>query len=355
MASNSTPTGSNASAPTVATYGAIHTSTADLWMIRLPHRLATAWEDVPEGTDLGTLTFTKGGGGPAKRTKLGPTTASKLSITIDSKLGEAQMDLPLSYTLEAVTKKTPGALHPFTRNPDGGVSVHGIVSRTASAQVAGSTSGKRASSGAGDDRYKTLLRNRLLDTAVNTKRFVRPGGLNVSSGPGGGGRASAAATAAASLGTGFGGSVAKFGKRLMDAQERVAQERTGVGFPIATGADAGPPITGAESIRSTLFEFFSKKRLWTIRELRQSSGGRLPDRETRDVLREIAEYHRAGENKNMWELKAEFRSAATTAAASSNGGGDQSGKRDRNDNDDNFYLDLFLTSFKHCFIRLCVL
>ena len=59
------------------------------------------------------------------------------------------------------------------------------------------------------------------------------------------------------------------------------------------------------------------------------------------MLREIAEYHRAGENKNMWELKAEFRSTATTAAASSNGGGDQSGKRDRNDNDDNFYLDLF--------------
>jgi hypothetical protein len=66
-----------------------------------------------------------------------------------------------------------------------------------------------------------------------------------------------------------------------------------------------------------------------VRELRLASGGRLPERDTREVLREIAEYHRAGEHKNMWESKAEFRSAAI---ASSSGGGEKAGGNDRGGN-----------------------
>ena len=71
-------------------YGAINASSSELWMIRLPNRLAGAWEDAPEGTDLGTLVFTKSvgnnnelGSRPAKRTKLNaPESSSKLSIII---------------------------------------------------------------------------------------------------------------------------------------------------------------------------------------------------------------------------------------------------------------------------------
>ena len=93
-----------------------------------------------------------------------------------------QSILPVTYTLEAMTKKTPGALHPFTRSADGGVLIHGKISRTAYAQVAhGITDPTSSSSGVGvgndDGRYRTLLRNRLLDTTVNSKRFVQPGGM----------------------------------------------------------------------------------------------------------------------------------------------------------------------------------
>jgi len=294
-----------------STYGAINASTSEQWMIRLPNRLASAWEDAPEGTMLGTLTFTKGGSisngsvagaPPAKRAKMSggsnpPTSTSKvpskISITIDPTLADTQSDLPVNYTLEAMSKKTPGALHPFTRSADGGVAIHGKITRTASAQVA---TGNSNISGTSDGKYRTLLRNRLLDTTVNSKRFVQPGGDSAQSGP------LKAATAAASLGSGFGGSVAHFGKQMLNAKERAK----GLGIPEVTG---GPSITTKEGVRSTLFEFFSKRSFWAVKDLRLASGGRLEERQTREVLRDIADYHRAGEHKNMWSLKDEYKSA----------------------------------------------
>ena len=306
-----------------STYGAVQASASDMWMIRLPNRLATAWDDAPEGSVLGTLTFTKGGGvtnsgsGPsaAKRARTdaaassnnSQSSSSKISITIDPSIADSQSDLPVKYTLEAMTKKTPGALHPFTRNADGGVLIHGKISRTASAQVAhGITDSTSSSVGVGvnkdDGRYRTLLRNRLLDTAVNSKRFVQPGGDASQSGP------LKAATAASSLGTGFGGSVASFGKQLLDAKDRAR----GLGGPEVTG----PPIVGHDKVRTTLFEFFSKRTMWTVKDLRYASGGRLPEKETRDVLRDIADFHRMGEYKNMWELKSEYKSTTTISSTS---------------------------------------
>ena len=292
-----------------STYGAINASTSEQWMIRLPNRLASAWEDAPEGTVLGTLTFTKGGSisngsaagapPPAKRAKMSggsnpPTSTSKvpskISITIDPTLADTQSDLPVNYTLEAMSKKTPGALHPFTRSADGGVAIHGKITRTASAQVATGNSGTSS-----DGKYRTLLRNRLLDTTVNSKRFVQPGGDSAQSGP------LKAATAAASLGSGFGGSVAHFGKQMLNAKERAK----GLG----TEVTGGPSITTKEGVRSTLFEFFSKRSFWSVKDLRLASGGRLEERQTREVLRDIADYHRAGEHKNMWSLKDEYKSA----------------------------------------------
>lgn len=331
MATNKSAGGNRSKPPAAvsgSTYGAVQASPSEMWMIRLPNRLATAWDDAPEGAVLGTLTFTKGGGaggnnngaGPpaAKRARNGPAppppSSSKISITIDPSISDLQSDLPLTYTLEAMTKKTPGALHPFTRNADGGVSIHGKISRTASAQVAHGVGGP--SSGAGgvvgddrDDRYRTLCRNRLLETTVNSKRFVQPGGDANQSGP------LKAATAAASLGTGFGGSVAQFGKQMLDARERAR----GFGMPEITG----PPIVGVDGVRTALFEFFSKRTMWSVKDLRYASVGRLPERETREVLRDIADYHRTGEHKNMWELKSEFKSAVSSSAAasSSSGGG----------------------------------
>ncbi|KAL7520452.1 hypothetical protein ACHAWX_005171 [Stephanocyclus meneghinianus] len=309
---NNPPGGSGVSG---STYGAVRASPSDLWMLKLPKALATAWEGAPEGAVLGTLTFTKGGGnnGPpqAKRlkTSASASTSSKISIEVDPAFAEIQSDLPVNYTLEAMTKKTPGTLHPFTRNADGSVAIHGVISRTATAQVASDSTSADGAMDVNTARYRTLLKNRLLETTVNSKRFVQPGGVDAApAGP------SKAATAAASLGKGFGGSVAQFGKQMLDAQERSKTMLLGDAKP------SGPPITGIDGVRSALFEFFSKRQLWSVKELRLASGGRLPERETREVLRDIADYHRIGEHKNMWELKAEYRSAASVTAGASAGG-----------------------------------
>ena len=298
------------------TYGAIDASRpSDLWMIKLPNRLASAWEEAPEGTPLGTLTFTKGAkpqinvaAPAAKRAKTSSgvlpqsaPTSSKISISIDSSLAEKQSDLPVKYTLEAMSKKTNGRLHPFSRAEDGTVRIHGKVSRTASAQVDnGKNAGPGGTSSSAEvnlSRYRTLLKNRLIDTTVTNKRFVRPGGDASQSGP------LKAAKAAASLGSGFGGSVAAFGQSMLDAKERAKA------FDVLDRSK-GPPITESAAVRTMLFELFSKKQFWSAKEIKLASGGRLPDREMRDALRLIATYHKNGENRNMWELKAEFKSAS---------------------------------------------
>ena len=320
--SSSNPSGGSA-AVSGQTYGAIEASAADHWMIRLPNRLASAWEDAPEGTVLGTLTFTKGGGAnngnnngggapPAKRQRTSApsssaATSSKISITISDALADSQSDLPVNYTLEEMSKKTPGTLHPFTRDANGGVSIHGLVSRTATAQVANSSDNamNAASSDINVTRYRNLLKNRLLDTTVNSKRFVQPGGVDA-----GATAPSKAATAAASLGSGFGGSVAQFGKKALEAKERQK------GF-LGVEEVSGPPIIGADNVRSKLFELFSKRVFWSVKELIMASGGRLPEKETREILRDIADYHRQGEHRNMWELKGEFKSS-TAALPDSN-------------------------------------
>lgn len=310
--SNQSPT--KAGAVSGSTYGAINASSSDLWMVRLPNRLASAWEDAPEGTVLGTLTFTKGGGNnkpaalpPAKRAKTGAPAASasssssissKITISIDPNMADTQSDLPVNYTLEAMSNKTPGVLHPFTRSADGGLAIHGKISRTANAQVANT-----GASGQADAKYRTLLRNRLLDTTVNSKRFVQPGGDAAQLGP------LKAATAASSLGSGFGGSIAAFGKQMLDAKERAK----GLGMPEMSG----PPITSSADVRSTLFELFSKRVFWSVKELRLASGGRLDERMTREVLRDIANFHRSGEHKNEWELKSEYKSAVKSTGEGS--------------------------------------
>lgn len=305
-------------APSVSpqTYGAIDASRpSDLWMIKLPNRLASAWEEAPEGTVLGTLTFTKGttlsnvAAPAAKRARTSSgalpqsaaPTSSKISISIDSSLAEKQSDLPVKYSLEAMSKKTNGRLHPFTRAQDGTVRIHGNVGRTASAQVDNGKSagpgGTSSSAEANLSRYRTLLKNRLRDTTVTKKRFVRPGGEASQSGP------LKAAKAAASLGSGFGGSVAAFGQNMLDAKEKAKA------FDVLDRSK-GPPITETAAVRTMLFELFSKKQFWSAKEIKFASGGRLPDREMRDALRLIATYHKNGENRNMWELKAEFKSAS---------------------------------------------
>lgn len=256
-------------------------------MLRVPPKLAEAFQDAPEGTVLGELVFRKGGGTADARVK------PSLEVHVDPSLSRGQTALPLQYSLQAMTKKLP-TLHPFTRRPDGSVRVHGTVTRTANLQVHQ------------DASYRALLKSRLLATTVHNTRFVRPvEGNQVVQQTSRGGAGSGAGSAASTKQGGFGDAVHRFGKRMLEAQQsQTASYLAGNGPRGAKRARFSPD----EPIRSVLFALYEDKLFWTTKDLRAASGGRS-ETEIKKVLSEIANYHRSGELKNTWELKKEYQSA----------------------------------------------
>jgi hypothetical protein len=234
----------------------------EVWMIRLPTKLADVWKDAPEGTVLGDLVFKKGG-------KInGKTVKPSLSVECDESLVQST-EIPLHYTMEAMTKKVPN-LYPFTRNPDGSIALQGTVSRSANLQASQD-----------DPRYRKLAKNRLLDVSVNNNRFVKQveaTELSV--------RKSLAKS------QGFGSAVQAFGLRN--------KEDT----PMDVQNDRKRKYQDTPT-RSVVFELFTHSPFWTVKQLKEESG--KPEKELRAVLNDIGDYHRSGEHKNMWALKPEYQ------------------------------------------------
>jgi len=108
---------------TAKSYGNLDTveTEKECWMIRIPPKLASAWEDCPPGSILGELVFRKGGGKGPNLKKIKPS----LEVHVDPNIinngsgGDCgptiqhqQQQLPLHYSLQAMTKKLP-TLHPL--------------------------------------------------------------------------------------------------------------------------------------------------------------------------------------------------------------------------------------------------
>lgn len=277
-------------------YAQIDASSVDthLWMVKIPTKLAEAWGAAEPGSILGELVFTKGsaveqnqqsGSRESGQQPQKPHTKQSLKITVPEALDRnsergAQTTseiLPLDYTIEAMTKKMP-VMHPFTRNSDGSIALHGTVSRSAILQMQQSV------------RYRNLCKSRLLST-VTTDRFVRPvdtSELSMKAGRGAGAGTSDA---------GFGDAVQRHGKRMLEAAERASSATDFHGIK--------KQRFDGQSIRSVIFELFSIQPHWTVKELRSSSG--RTEKDIRPVLTELCEFKRSGENKGTWELKKEFR------------------------------------------------
>ena len=233
-----------------------------MWMIRIPNKLAALWNDAPDGTALGELVFTKGG------TVNGNVVKPSLSIDCEESLMEST-DIPLHYTMEAMTKKVPN-LYPFSRNTDGTVTIHGTVSRTANLQASQN-----------DPRYRKFAKTRLLNAAVNSNRYVKQVETTELS-----------VRKSLAKNDGFGSAVQAFGlKNKEDTPLDIQDDRKRKFQDTPT--------------RSVVFEFFSLQPFWTVKQLKEESG--KSEKELRAVLSEIGDYHRSGEHKNMWELKPEFQ------------------------------------------------
>ncbi len=267
------------SGASLATYGKVDASQASkqLWLARLPPKLATLWDQQPEGTLLGHLTFTKGT--PKQNPKIPPQQRQKpipqkLAISVSEELSKGEKDLPLDYTLTNITSKIP-SLHPFTRHADGQVTVHGTISRSCNLQM------ERT------QRYREMCKARLMNTvAGKDKRHVKP----VQS-------ADLSLVNMGSLGSGFGNTIATFGKKVIEAQKNYQNA--------ALSQNRKRKFDETQSVRSILFELFSQQQYWSVKELRAASGGR-PEKEIRAELQQIAEFKRAGEYKGNWELKKDF-------------------------------------------------
>jgi hypothetical protein len=310
---------------TAESYGAVDIRNIhqECWMLRIPPKLAQIWQDAPEGSAIGQLVLTKG----SKKTSFTAAAAAaaqkqqlqKTSITVqlDPSLEGVAADTPLAYSLQAMTSKLPLML-PFTRRPNASIQVHGTVTRTANLQV-----------DSNDDRYRQLTRNRLLQTNVDRSRFVKPveanelsvkksshvalarqGNLNSSTNDDDDVEPSS---------VGFGDAVQEYGKRKLEATELLnsagglAAAAAATGTAAATSAKrlkSSAANTAAQfegqTTRSVMFALFSQQPYWTVKDLRVASGGRL-EKEIRDILRDIGEYHRSGEHKNMWQLRPEFQ------------------------------------------------
>ncbi len=315
MPPNTPPNNRNKAPGLLQTYGRYDSSAVQkqLWLGRLPPKLAALWDEAPEGTLLGHLTFTKGAPMPKKQkpnnnlansdvnkggTNGKPPAAhvppppkskpiqQKLAIQVNQDLvTEEQSDLPLDYTLTNLTTKIPHFV-PFSREQNGKIQLHGTVSRSCNLQM------ERT------QRYRDMCKSRLLNAvAGEEKRFVKPvqsAELVRSNNVG-------------AIGSGFGNSIAVFGKQMMEAKN----EREIYGT-----AGQKRKFDDTQPIRSILFKLFSQKSHWSVKEMIAASG--RSDKEIRADLKQIAESKRTGEFKGLWELKSEFAGGLDANNGSSN-------------------------------------
>jgi hypothetical protein len=289
---------------TAQSYGAVQVSEAtdECWLIRIPQKLAEMIDAAPEGTDLGELVFTKGGKVPGEINPVKPSFSVHFSEHA-AKQESQTTQLPLNYSLQAMTKKIP-LMHPFTRDPvNGSVKLLGQVTRTANMQVEQ------------DSKYRAMLKDRLVATNVTSQRFVKPveATESVISKQQQQQKLGAGIPTSTSN-KGFSSAVLEFGKRKLEAQQAQA---TALAQPQSKKSRQFAPN---QSIRSILFELFGQSQYWTVKDLKVAavSGGashlatKRAEAEMRDVLREIGDYHRSGDQKNMWELRKEFQHGGAT-------------------------------------------
>ena len=271
-------------------YGKLDVSSVsdECWILRIPQKLFDTWDNLPEGTDLGELIFTKGGVDSSGK-KIPPKFEVKVAQPAETSSASAS-NLPLNYSLQAMSKKIP-RMHPFTRNPNNGsTKLLGTITRTANLQVEQ------------DSRYKAMIKDRLLASNVTSNRFVKPA------------EATNAEVShqiqARKEGQSFATAVHNIGQKILEAkQERLVQLEGG---PAKKRSRQFAPD---QPLKSVIFELFQSKQYWSVKDMKTAAaqGGcdeaatKKGEAKMREILREIGEYHRSGDHKNEWELRAEYQ------------------------------------------------
>jgi len=317
---------------TAHSYGALDTEDvhSECWLVRIPPSLAHVWNAAPEGTNLGDLVFTKGGPPPPGTNKSAKPTKPALEIRVAPEMlqeldevnpeddtpvvTDTQLTIPLNYSMQAMTKKIP-TLHPFSRNPqNGSVKLWGTVTRTANLQVEQ------------DQNYRQLLQQRLVQTNMNSSRFVKPVDAPQSvvakqqrkvvpkvTGKRKSTDDDAVAEEEEPQSATFANAVYQFGKKKLEAQQMNESAHNSM-LAGAQPNKRSRQFSPDQPLRSVIFELFETQNYWTVKDLKLAAaaggatvGAKKSDTEIRDILREIGNFHRSGDHKNMWELKKEFQ------------------------------------------------
>mmetsp|Transcript_61204 Transcript_61204/g.149839 ORF Transcript_61204/g.149839 Transcript_61204/m.149839 type:complete len:208 (-) Transcript_61204:43-666(-) len=202
-----------------------------------------------------------------------------------------------------MTKDVP-TMHPFSRYENGSVNLHGTVTRTGNMQVHQ------------DKNYRALLKDRILETSVHKKSYVKPVDANQVVQQ----TAAKGSVADPNGKKGFGEAVSALGKRILEANER---QQAGAAYGFGSAGNKRMRFSDDMETKTIVFQLYEEKPFWTTKDLRLHSG--RSESEIKDVLKEIATYERSGENKNSWGLKKEYQ---VTKKSSGLGDGTSGGPSD---------------------------
>lgn len=238
----------------------------DVWLVKVPKYMATAWKSAPPKSELGKLQLPKNGTGTAK-------------FITDQKLQLANQEtkLPSTHTMSlqplvhqrmvilAVTKD--GTSSPSATEK---ISFEGDVKHRGELRPIGDMSYMALKTNSIKQAAKPTRVTQILDKAVTS---YKPRG-------------------AAQL-----AHEADLRRKKEEAKKVVREDK--------------------EIVQARLFAAFEKQQYYTINELQRITNNQ-PIAYLKDILKEICNYCSKSTNKNKWELKPEYRHYKSASGSQSN-------------------------------------
>lgn len=239
------------------------TNSRDVWLVKVPKYLATAWKNAPQKAELGKLQLPKNGKGTIKLV-----TDSKLqqSINQDVKLpDEHVLSLqPLIHQRMVILSQTKDASNNSSENKSNSSSANDKIA------VEGNVNNKGELRPTGDMSYMNLKTNSIKQAAKPTRVTQILDKAVQSYKPRG----------AAQL-----AHEADLRKKKEEAKKLVREDK--------------------EVVQGRLFTAFERQQYYNIKDLVRITNQSIPY--LKEILKEICNYCPNGTHKNMWELKPEYR------------------------------------------------
>mmetsp|Transcript_61206 Transcript_61206/g.149842 ORF Transcript_61206/g.149842 Transcript_61206/m.149842 type:complete len:298 (-) Transcript_61206:43-936(-) len=144
-----------------------------------------------------------------------------------------------------MTKDVP-TMHPFSRYENGSVNLHGTVTRTGNMQVHQ------------DKNYRALLKDRILETSVHKKSYVKPVDANQVVQQ----TAAKGSVADPNGKKGFGEAVSALGKRILEANER---QQAGAAYGFGSAGNKRMRFSDDMETKTIVFQLYEEKPFWTTK------------------------------------------------------------------------------------------